>query len=166
MSIRIGMTVTGLKELEASLRELGPRLAKSTMKRALLDAAAPMVSAMQSAAPSNRLRVRIVASGSLSKRQRSASRVRRIPTEVTVYVGSSPLRHAHLVEFGSGPRYNKAGAYRGTMPASPYVRPGFDASNREVLDRFGVAMGREVERAAMRLAKRRAKSALKINGGA
>ena len=29
----------------------------------------------------------------------------------------------HWFEYGTGPRWNKAGAYRGQMPATPWLRP-------------------------------------------
>jgi hypothetical protein len=104
-----------------------------------------------------------VSSASLSSRQKKVSRVRRMPSEVTVYVGSRPLRHAHLVEFGSGPRYSrKTGAFRGSMPATPYARPGFDSSHREVLARYGSILGKEIERTATRLARRAAKAAVNV----
>jgi HK97 gp10 family phage protein len=31
--------------------------------------------------------------------------------------------HIHLVEFGTGPRFTEQGAYRGAMPAHPFMRP-------------------------------------------
>ncbi|WCS66495.1 tail component [Caulobacter phage TMCBR2] len=158
MAIRVGMTLQGLDELEAALRELPTRLAKNTLRRSLLKAAKIMEEAMAGNAPSNRLRVRIVTSASLSKRQRAMSPIKRKPSEVTVYVGSRPLRHAHLVEFGSGPRYNKAGAYRGSMPAHPYVRPGFDSTAMPVIVEFGRILGPEIERTAARYAKKQAKA--------
>lgn len=157
MTIRVAMTLQGLDELEAALRDLPTRLGKNTLRRSLLKAAKIMEAAMQGNAPTNRLRVRIVTSASLSKRQRAASPITRKASEVTVYVGSRPLRHAHLVEFGSGPRYNKKGAFRGSMPANPYVRPGFDSSAQPVLVEFGRILGPEIEKTAARYAKKQAK---------
>ena len=31
--------------------------------------------------------------------------------------------HRHLVELGTGPRYTRSGAYRGVMPARPFMEP-------------------------------------------
>lgn len=161
---RVLMTLHGAAELEAALRELPFRLAKSTLRRALLLAAVPMVDAARANAPTNRLKARTQLGSQLSRRQRAqAGRGQRGPKSgtytVLAYVGQRPSRHAHLLEFGSGPRYNKKGQYRGVMPITPFLRPAFDSTAPEVLNRFGRILGVEIERAAVRLRKRKLKAA-------
>jgi HK97 gp10 family phage protein len=160
---RIRMELHGAKELEAALRELPFRVAKSALRRSLTKASKVMLEAAQANAPTPRLRVRMVASSTLSRRQRAQARTTRAtsgPYVVTAYVGEKPMRHAHLVELGSGPRYSrKTGAYRGVMPAQPYLRPAFDATAQQVIAEFGRVLGQEIEATARRLAKRQAKAA-------
>lgn len=174
------MELEGAKELEAALRELPYRVAKTTLRRALMKAAVPMAEAGQANAPVPELKRRMIVSGRLSARQRAqAGRTSRATSgtyTVTIYVGEKPSRIAHLFEFGSAPRYTtgkgdarrksgskvasvKAGAYRGRMIAQPYLRPAFDSTAPSVIRGFGVILGREIERAAVRLAKRKAKKA-------
>ena len=49
--------------------------------------------------------------------------------KVTYGIGGAP--HAHLIEYGTGPRSNAAGAYRGEGPALPFMRPGARKALRE-----------------------------------
>lgn len=174
------MELHGAKELEAALRALPFRVAKSTLRRALLKAAVPMAEAGRANAPAADLKRRMIVSSQLSRRQRAQagrqSRAKSGTYTVTIYVGEMPSRVAHLFEFGSAPRYTtgkgdarrksgarvasvKAGAYRGRMIAQPYMRPAFDSTAPTVLRDFGSILGREIEASARRLAKRMAKKA-------
>lgn len=176
----LSMELHGAAELEAALRELPYRVAKTVLRRSLLQAAVPMAEAGQAMAPTRDLKARMIVSSQLSKRQRAqAGRSRRATSgtyTVTIHVGERPSRVAHLFEFGSAPRYTtgkgdarrksgaavtsmKAGAYRGRMIAQPYMRPAFDSTAPEVIRGFGVILGRNIERAATRLYKRQAKRA-------
>lgn len=176
----MNMELHGAKELEAALRELPFRVAKTTLRRALLKAAVPMVEQGQANAPAEHLKRRLIVSSQLSRRQKAkAGRQARATSGTyvaTVYVGEMPSRLAHLFEFGSSPRYTtgkgdarrksgaavssvKAGAYRGRMIAQPYMRPAFDSTAPTVLRNFGAILGREIERSATRLYKRQAKRA-------
>lgn len=174
------MELHGADELEAALRELPFRVAKTTLRRALMRAAVPMADAGAAGAPTPELKRRMIVSGQLSKRQRAqAGRKVRATSgtyTVTIHVGERPSRVAHLFEFGSAPRYTTgkgdarrksgkvvssvaAGAYRGRMIAQPYMRPAFDSTAPTVLKNFGQILGREIEASARRLAKRKAKRA-------
>jgi hypothetical protein len=160
--MQLRMVLEGAEALEANLRALPIHLARNALKRALLTAAAPMVTAAQ-AGMNSRFKGYVVASPNLTRRQaaqaRKPERVGGQAVEVFVYVGVRPKRHLHLIEFGSGPRYTKTGAYRGVMPADPYMRPGFDTTHTVVLAEFGRIIGREIEAAATRLARRTGKAA-------
>jgi len=176
----INMELHGAAELEAALRELPFRVAKTTLRRALLKAAVPMAEAGQANAPAEHLKRRLIVSSQLSRRQKAkAGRQVRATSGTyvaTIHVGEMPSRLAHLFEFGSAPRYTtgkgdarrksgaavtsmKAGAYRGRMLAQPYMRPAFDQTAPVVLRNFGMILGREIERSATRLYKRQAKRA-------
>lgn len=174
------MELHGAAELEAALRELPFRVAKTVLRRSLMQAAVPMAEAGQAMAPSADLKRRMIVSSQLSRRQRAkagrSSRATSGTYVVTIHVGEMPSRLAHLFEFGSSPRYTtgkgdarrksgalkssvSAGAYRGRMKAQPFMRPAFDSTAPTVLTNFGAILGRNIERAAARLYKRQAKRA-------
>lgn len=47
-----------------------------------------------------------------------------------------------MQELGTGPRYTKKGAFRGTLPAHPHMRPAFDSEKeRAVMEMGRVADG-------------------------
>lgn len=50
--------------------------------------------------------------------------------------------HRHLVEYGSSPRRTKSGAYRGVMPAQPFMAPAENASDGQ----YNQQMRRIIER--------------------
>lgn len=163
--MQLRMTLDGAEALEANLRDLPVHLARSAIKRALMTAAAPMVAAAQSGLKSSApwKNTYVLVSDKLTRRQAAqAAKPERVggqPVEFFVYVGVRPKRHLHLIEFGSGPRYTKTGAYRGRMTADPYMRPAFDSTAPLVLADFGRILGREIEATATRLSRRVAKRA-------
>ena len=181
MANKLSMKLEGAEELEAALRELPFRVAKSTLRRALKKSAMIMVERGASLAPTPELKVRMANSDRLSRRQRAQTGRQTRATSgtytVTTYVGERPHALAHLFEFGSGPRYTTGGgdargkkgrtardkglggAYRGVMPMQPFMRPAFDQTAPQVVKEFGRILGREIEATARRLAKRQAKRA-------
>lgn len=65
-------------------------------------------------------------------------------------------KHAHLVEFGSGPRrHRKNGKWTGTMPARPFLRRAMEAEGPRAVQLLARAFGRGLEREATRLAQGR-----------
>ena len=161
--MKLRMVLEGAEALEANLRELPRQLARNTLRRALLKAAQPMADEARRLLPSMAAwkNEYVVAGYRLSARQQAQApkpqRMAGQPVEVFVYVGVKPKRHLHLLEFGTGPRYTKTGAYRGMMQADPFMRPAFDQTTTLVLEDFGRTLGREIEATASRLAKRNAK---------
>lgn len=152
----------GARELEENLLALPERLARSTLDRALRQVAQPIADAAKARSPRNPPTPdnadKIIVSKQLSRRQRRGVTKEGRNVRI-VYIGVRPSPIAHLIEFGSGPRYTKGGAYRGQMPAQPYMRPAWDGGWRRALDDFGTILGREIERSATRLARRNAKRA-------
>lgn len=154
----VTMKLVGAPDLMANLKELPLKTQKNVVDRALLKAAEPMHRDAQSRAKraskgSGKNARKLIVSKNLSRRQKKGARV---PKSVrVVYVGVRPSPVAHLIEFGTGPRYTKNGAYRGQMKASPYMRPAFDANWKPALDTLGQILGKEIEAAAARLARKR-----------
>lgn len=152
--------LTGAKELERALRELPKRIGKAAVRRAMLKSLKPVAAAAEATVRASSFRTgglasSITVSTRLSRRQRKAGMK---GDDIAAYVGASPSRVAHLVEFGTGPRETKAGRSTGSMPAEPFLRPAWDAHKAGVLKEFGRLLGIEIDKAAARLARRQAKS--------
>lgn len=61
-------------------------------------------------------------------------------------------RLAHLIEFGTAPRYQKKGRYTGAMPARPFMRPAMEALGQDGVEKiWAKAAGRNVDRQLKKL---------------
>lgn len=165
------MELHGAKELEAALRELPKQIAKNTLSRALKKIAAPIAADAKSRAPwaphsqkdrrksDIHLKQMVDVTTTLSRRQRRG-RIKKDTVEAFIGAKASKYApHAVLVEFGSGPRWSKkTHAYRGVMPAKPFLRPAWEAGKDRALRELTTILRQEIEATARRLAKRAVKS--------
>lgn len=156
----LNLRIDGWKELAQQLEALGSdKDVRKAMRDALRKSAEPMASYARSIAPkgaTGNLAKSISIGSQLSSRQR---RGRRRPTkdEAEIFVGSSD-RKAHLVEFGTAPRYQKkSGKFVGQVPPQPFVRPAWEATKDRILSAFGKLLGAEIEKAARRISRRQAR---------
>lgn len=158
------MKLTGLEGVNAALAELPKATSKNVVKRALIDAAEPMAddAAAHAARASGTLAQSITTTASIVKTQAGDSR-RPGRDEVRAFVGPNYQRgggkkprapHAHLVEFGTGPRWHKSGKFVGQAPAQPFMRPAFDGGKSGFIERFSRAMLDQIDRAKARLARK------------
>lgn len=167
MTRRGGLTVKleGLDDLKAALKELPKGVQTRAVQDAMTEALQPMLDdaarraprrAMQGGTLSNALAV----SGKLMQSQRN-----NVPKkgrhQIRLFAGPLYSKHsgayapyAHLVEFGTGPRYNKAGKYLGTMRPQPFMRPAFDAHVQGFIRKFNTELVGMVMAAAVRARKR------------
>ena len=162
--------VQGLKELDAALGQLRTKaMAKGVIKRALLEAAAPMHAEAQSNAPSRADPSEVIAYGKgpnrrerrpgttqalvqigdrLTRRQAAQAR-KGGKSFVEIYVGTrDPM--AHLEEFGSA-----------NQQPHPFMRPAYDAEAEPTIRRFVDTLSTELNKVAAREAKRAARLARK-----
>lgn len=141
--------LTGLRELDAALRDMKKSTAKATMKRAAMDALTPMRDTAQALAPvdDGQLRDSIGIAPTLirSARSKGAKGGDDTTTRVTAYVGTSN-RNGVPREFGTV----RSGAH-------PFLRPAFDGTKGQVLNRVADSLRTEIDKAAKRAAKRKAK---------
>ncbi|PKB19655.1 HK97 gp10 family phage protein [Novosphingobium kunmingense] len=159
--------VEGLADLEKLLFELGsPSTARRVGQRALLTAAEPMVEAIKGLAPKDEMNLAASVKAQASNRNR-----RNDVAEVVIGIDGSvkptttvPRQRAggkrkdavkDLGVSGYGPM-QEFGTEK--MAANPFFRPGFDATAETVIRRTGTTIGPEYEKAAARLAKRRARA--------
>lgn len=159
--------VTGAKELEKALLALNAKVATSIGRKALRQAANPVLSRAREAVPVNEgrlrrsLRVRVdrllgagtgagvvlsamvSVSGRLGTRPRKSDRQSTVkgvkgPARYNYQIGSSPSVYGRFVEFGIPGK-----------PAHPFLRPAWDSEGGEVaLRRIGKELGEGIERAA------------------
>lgn len=148
--------IEGLRELEAALAELPKATGKNVLKRVLMKRGQPIADAMRAMAPDdpatggNDLRSSIAVGTKLSPRQAGLHRkmFRDDKAAVEVFVGAGPLPQAHLQEFGT--------VHHG--PQS-YARPAWDENQGTVLDGIAVDLWTEIENAAARVARKKARAA-------
>ena len=151
--------VEGLRDLDKALQGMAVSTAKRTVQRAMEKALQPVADAARSGAPRSagggaHISDSITVSKKLVKAQAKDAREGR--HIALMYVGPKEP-HAHLVEFGSGPRYHKSGKYVGIMPPSPFMRPAWDANKQGVLDSLSADIWAEIEKTLARASKRAAK---------
>lgn len=71
----------------------------------------------------------------------------------TVTVGAfSP--HAHLIEYGTGPRRNRAGAYRGQVPPHPFMRVAWALYKNDIPARIRPALWKHLQRRVRQLRRK------------
>jgi HK97 gp10 family phage protein len=139
--VKIDIKVTGAREIEAAMRELGVRAANRIARSALTRSGTPIVRRMKELAPydpdpdepGKHLRDSI---GKRLRRQRSGS------SSQTLRIGVErpKSRIFHLLEFGTV-----------HMAARPFARPAMDEKSQEALQVMTEAMRAGIERETAKL---------------
>jgi hypothetical protein len=83
------------------------------------------------------------------------------PTNATVFIGAKPIGPSILLEFGTTKRHWKNGKSTGSVAPHPFMRPAFESEKQGTLDRLGVLIWKQIEKAAKRLARKTEKAAKK-----
>lgn len=160
MAVR--MHLEGAPELDRMLAQLPRTFAKPVLTGAGRAALTPIVR------DATRLLkgVTTARTGTLAKSVRVSTQVARRQRgstprgAVTVYAGATSP-HAHLIEFGTGPRYQKSTRrYTGQVPARPFMRPAWDTGKAQALAKFTDELRKRLNRTAARLASRATSGAL------
>jgi len=157
-----GVKLEGFDEIEAALDALIEMSTKGTgkgaLQRAMNKAAKPILDAAKAKAPegpTGNLKESII----ISRKVTDSARPTQIKNGVGVYVRTT-APHAHLVEFGTGPRFkNSTGQYVGEMPPNPFLSEAFDSTAEEVVNDLGETVMTEIEKTYVRAQKRAAKKA-------
>lgn len=156
MSVKLRLE--GAKELDRVLQGLAASTGRGITRRALTRALEPVAEAARALAPRDegKLAAHIGVSSRLTRRQAREMRGQTGRDVQFMYVGPE-WASAHLVEFGTGPRFKKSGQYVGVMPPQPFMRPAWDAKRDEVLARLTDDIRAEIDKTLARLAARAAK---------
>lgn len=153
------LSLRGGRDLDLALQELAKTTAKRLARKAMADALSPVEEAARDLAPkgpTGNLRESVAVSHRLNPSQ-AAEAPREGQHVLHMYVGAN-APHAHLVEFGTGPRRHKSGKFVGAMPPNPWMRPAWDGNSDAVLARLTDALREQIEAFAARAAKRAAKA--------
>jgi HK97 gp10 family phage protein len=169
--MRASVKVDGMQDLQAEFEKLAnPAQRKASARRALRKAAEPLAQIASGMAPraSGKLSASIGYGTRLSKRQSGLHRKMFKDDRVAVemFVGASYAmggggRHAHLQEFGTGPRYHKSGKYVGQVSAQPFLRPAWDSYQATMLETIQTELWADLQRSIARAERRAARLAAK-----
>jgi HK97 gp10 family phage protein len=150
--------IEGAGDIERALADLARGTAKGAARRAMKKTLQPVA---QMAEGLSGGKFKVAVTSKLSQRQAKGARADRGRSKLVMYVGpvqqdGSHAPHAHLVEFGTAPRFHvSSGKAVGAMPAQPFLRPAWDASTELMLATLRRAMKVEIEKTVER-AKRKA----------
>ena len=172
MSKAVVVSTSGFRELERALAELPKATARNVLRRTLVKAGQPIAEKARDLVPvdSSQLKNSIVVSARIKNKvgnaEFSAAMRSGLGKEAAVramrdarranqgsfaqmYVGPAVPAgfYGHLVEFGTS-----------RMAAQPFMRPAWDAKQREALDIIRSEMGNEIIAAARRIARSKKKS--------
>lgn len=143
--MKVRVHVAGLRDLDAALNQFKPAKRRAIGRVALDNAGEITAKAARSLAPkdSGGLAESIDVSGTLSRAQKSEHTK---AAEQERFIGPDSRPQGHLREFGSD----------GNAP-EPFMRPAWDQTKGQVLDRIGDELWVGIEKAASAAARKAAK---------
>jgi HK97 gp10 family phage protein len=143
--MKVTVKVQGLEGIEAALSQFNTRKRRDIARKALDSAGQITARVARSMAPvdEGNLRESIDVSGTLTRRQAGLHTKR---AEVERFIGPGAHPQAHLREFGGDGN-----------PPHPYMRPAWDSTKNQVLDRITDVAWLEIEKAIQAKAKRAAR---------
>ena len=150
------MKISGFKEIDALLQSIPRQLASQGVTSGLRRALQPVAQTARAYAPGS-LSGRIRIAPTIKAGQQAQSLAKPGKGRRVMYVGATAPQ-AHLVEFGTGPRYHKSGKYVGFMTPDPFLRPAWDMHKDEVLANLATAIREEISKATGRRISRAIKA--------
>lgn len=157
--MEVDIEVKGLDELEKRLLKFGAEMGEKTLNSALMSASLPMFKTAKSLAPGSikdaitRRKIRNTKSRRLAVR--GIKSTGRSAGGVALIVNRKKAPHAHLLEFGTEPRYTKgkgwkkvykAGAFRGKGPRLLYMTKAWEMHKNSSLEIFKKTLTRKIKR--------------------
>lgn len=137
------MSFTGVKEIDAVLKGLPAQVSHKVLGQAHADAAKPLIDRAKLLAPEGPTGNLVDSIGAEKESIAKATEVGAVvvgPRRGRRYKGFA----GHLVEYGTKSRTNRKGAYRGSMPKRPFMKPAFDSTGREVQNRIADSIGKKL----------------------
>lgn len=159
MSIKL--KVQGFREIEKALAELPRGTAKGVSRRAMKKELAPIASTANALWPSKTRAAPFIITSRVDRGQLRDSHMIFGRSKLNMFVGvpggKKGAPHAHLIEFGTGPRYTKNGAFRGSVAPQPMLQPAWDMHKSKLLEGLGARLWDEIKKTQARRAKKAAK---------
>lgn len=156
----VDMKVTGFRDLEKALAEIPAGTAKGVARRAMKKELAPVASMANAFWPGSEDDAFIITSR-IDRGQLGDSHMKFGRSIINMFVGAPGGKggkgQAMLLEYGTGPRYTKNGAFRGSVSPQPMLQPAWDANKRQMFEGLGKTLWAEIEKTMARRAKRAAK---------
>lgn len=155
----VKMKIEGAGDIERALAELPRGTAKGVMRRSMKKSLKQVAQMAEGVSPFT-----IAVTSKLTARQRREARGDRGRSKVVLYVGpvqpgGEDAPHAHLYEFGTGPRVQAStGRATGAMPARPFLRPAWDASQAMMLATLKREVWAEIEKSLERARRKAARA--------
>ena len=170
----ITVDLSGLKELEKALDEVGKAVGEKVLRGALRDAAKPMLEAAKAKAPAAEQaywaeKGRRVAPGRLKEAIRIRTKINRGKNTAWAFVGTratgkyKDVYYARFAEFGTKPHYlgkgakRRSGSTRGRMhPGArphPFLRPALDENEAAFYNLFKQRIQHRLKLAQRRAAR-------------
>ncbi|MBO9437334.1 hypothetical protein J7354_01545 [Sulfitobacter sp. R18_2] len=150
----VNLKVSGFRQIEKALAQLPRGTSKGVARRAMKKELKPVLDMAEAFWPGSGDAFRITSA--IKSSQRADSYAERGPSVTNMFVGSFEPQ-AHLLEFGTGPRYQKSGKYVGSINPTPMLQPAWDANKHKMLEGLGARLWDEIEKTVARRAKRAAK---------
>jgi HK97 gp10 family phage protein len=159
----------GFAELDRALGQLPKATAKNVLRRTLRKAAAPMLSDVQSSAPSltGKMVAKLGEGGKLTANERKGTgpeflglgangekifSKQSARNYVEIHIGAIGVKQNSPI-----PMWKEFGTFKD--PAEPFFRPTWETGKQPALNSIKVDLGGEIEKAAKRYAKKIAKGA-------
>lgn len=150
----ISMKMEGFRDLDRALAELPAGTARGVVRRVMKRELAPVANMANAFWPGADDAVFKIG----SKLVRSQPAAKRGASIVNMFVGADRyVPHAHLIEWGTGPRHQKSGKYVGAVAPSPALTPAWEMNKDLVLRGLGAGLWEEISRTLDRRARRAAK---------
>ncbi|UGX87120.1 HK97 gp10 family phage protein [Phyllobacterium meliloti] len=149
------MAVLGLKKLNAKLKRL-PAAAEAAIRTAMEQSANEIVALMKSLVPVDKGDLRESIGWTWGSKPKYSQAIASVTSAsgnltLTIHVGNSKVRYAHLVEFGTAPHLN-GGQFAGTQHPGTKAEPFFFVSWRALRKRAKSRITRAITKSAKQVA--------------
>lgn len=152
------LKMEGFKGLEQALAQLPQSTSKGVARRVMKKNLKPVADFANALWPGSSDDVFRITSR-VARGQIADSHMQRKSSTLNMFVGAPGgalgTPEAHLIEFGTGPRYHKGGRYVGAVSPTPMLQPAWDANKAVMLRRLGDDLFEEIQKS---LARRAAKA--------
>lgn len=151
MSVK--MSITGVREIDAVLREMPRQLTHQVLSAAHAAAAKPLINRAKLLAPEGPTGQLIDSIGAVKTSVKRAN----VIGEVTVGPRRSRRHkghHGHLIEFGFRTRARSGRGKKTFVPGRPFMKPAFSATQPVVVEGIRVEIGKKLHATMRRHIKR------------